>query len=84
MVKAALEISENFDTPVLMRVTTRVCHSKSLVTINEPQVATKKPYVKNLQKFDLVPAVSRKLRVNLAARLQKLAAFSEGNAAEFY
>ncbi|HWR38968.1 MAG TPA: indolepyruvate ferredoxin oxidoreductase subunit alpha [Patescibacteria group bacterium] len=77
MVRAAMEISEQFDTPVLMRVTTRVCHSKSLVEIGEPQAQVKKPYVKNLQKFDLVPAISRKLRVNLEERLAKLKRFAE-------
>lgn len=77
MVKAAMEISESFDTPVLMRVTTRVCHSKSLVELGEPQAQVKKPYAKNLAKFDLVPAVSKKLRVRLEERLEKLAAFSE-------
>lgn len=77
MVKAGMEISEKFDVPVLMRVTTRVCHSKSLVEFNEPQAAVKKPYVKNLQKNDLVPGVSRKLRLSLEERLSKLAVFSE-------
>lgn len=77
MVKAAMEISEKYDTPVMMRVTTRVCHSKSLVEFNESQAPAKKPYVKNLQKYDLVPAVSRRLRINLEERLKKLADFSE-------
>lgn len=77
MVEAGLEISEQFDTPVMMRVTTRVCHSKSLVEFGEVLPMPKKPYVKNLQKYDLVPAVSRQLRVKLEERLGKLAAFSE-------
>ncbi|EIW19380.1 thiamine pyrophosphate TPP-binding domain-containing protein [Pelosinus fermentans A11] len=45
MVKTAMEISEEFDTPVMMRVTTRVCHSKSIVEFGEPQTAVKKPYI---------------------------------------
>ena len=77
MVKAALEISEAFDTPVLLRITTRVCHSKSPVELGEPISQTKKPYVKDLQKFDLVPAVSKKLRVKMEERLRRLSAFSE-------
>lgn len=77
MVKAAMEISEEFDTPVLFRMTTRVCHSKSLVEIGERQEVRKKPYVKNLGKFDLVPAVARKLRANLDERLKKLQEYSE-------
>jgi indolepyruvate ferredoxin oxidoreductase, alpha subunit len=77
MVKAGMEISEKYDTPVLLRVTTRVCHSKTLVEFNEPIVASKKTYVKNLQKYDLVPSVARKLRFVVEERLNKLAEFSE-------
>ena len=77
MLKAAMEISENYDTPILFRMTTRICHSKGLVEIGERKEASKKPYVKNLAKYDLVPAVSKKLRASLEVRLQKLAAFAE-------
>lgn len=76
MLKAALEISEAFDTPVLMRMTTRVCHSKSLVEIGERQNVIKKEYNKNLGKYDLVPAVARKLRIEIDERLKKLESFS--------
>lgn len=77
MVRAAMEISETFDTPVLMRMTTRVCHSKSLVEIGERRESPKKPYAKNLGKYDLVPAVSRKLRAQLDERLKKLEAYAD-------
>ena len=40
MVKAALAISEEFDTPVLLRVTTRICHSKSIVETGPREEAT--------------------------------------------
>jgi len=76
MIVTAMEISEKYDTPVLFRMTTRVCHSKSLVEFGERQEIAKKPYVKNLQKFDLVPAVSRKLHVILEGKLKELEAFS--------
>jgi indolepyruvate ferredoxin oxidoreductase, alpha subunit len=84
MVKAALEISETYDTPVLMRVTTRVCHSKSLVEIGERPATDLKPYVKNLGKFDLVPAVSRKLRAQLEERLQKLEEFDNSTEMNYF
>lgn len=77
MIKAAMEISEAFRTPVLFRMTTRVCHSKGLVEIGERQGDSKKPYVKNLAQFDLVPAVSRRLRAELEERLRKLTAFAD-------
>ena len=76
MVKAAMEISETFDTPVLLRMTTRVCHSKTLVELGEKEEAKKKPYVKNMQKYYPVPAVSRKLHRILEDKLIKMEAFS--------
>ena len=76
MVKAALEISEKFDTPVLLRMTTRVCHGKTLVEEGERIAQTKKPYVKNLQKFDAVPAVAKRLHVVVEERLKTLEEFS--------
>ena len=58
--KAAFELSERFDTPALMRMTTRVCHSKSLVTSGErPQEAPTKPYIRNVQKNAMLPAHAR-------------------------
>lgn len=77
MVKYAMEISEKYDTPVIMRMTTRICHSKSLVEIGERVSTAKKPYVKDLQKYDAVPAVAKVLRVKVEERLRKLEAFSD-------
>ena len=77
MVKAALEISEQYDTPVLMRVTTRICHSKSLVETGPRQAVAKRDYHRNVQKYDLVPATARKRRIAVEERLQKLADFTE-------
>ncbi|MBP2646252.1 MAG: iorA, partial [Firmicutes bacterium] len=81
MIIAAYEISETYDIPVLFRMTTRVCHGKSLVELGERKEVANKPYVKNLQKYDLVPAVSRKLRVDLEEKLRRLEEFS--NKTEF-
>ena len=77
MLKTAMEISEKFDTPILFRMTTRVCHSKGLVEIGERKEASKKPYAKNLAKYDLIPAVAKKLRAELEGRLHKLAVFAD-------
>lgn len=84
MIKSAMEISETFDTPVLMRMTTRVCHSKSIVTLGERPETPKKPYVKNLGKYDLVPAVSRKLRAQLEDRLKKLEEYSNNTELNYF
>jgi indolepyruvate ferredoxin oxidoreductase alpha subunit len=76
MIAAAYEISEKFDTPVLFRMTTRVCHSKSFVEIGERKEVEVKPYSRNINKYDLVPAISKKLHYKVEERLQTLEAFS--------
>lgn len=76
MVKAAVEISEKFDTLVLLRMTTRICHGKSLVSLGKREEVAMKTYEKNPQKYAAVPANARKLRVVLEERLKKLDKFS--------
>jgi indolepyruvate ferredoxin oxidoreductase alpha subunit len=76
MMREAFVVSETFDAPVLFRMTTRVCHSRSLATIGERTEVPLRPYVKNA-KFDLVPAVAYRLRRELEGKLRKLAEFSE-------
>ncbi len=76
MVKAAVEISEKFDTLVLFRMTTRICHGKSLVSLGKREEVDMKAYEKNPQKYAAVPANARKLRVVLEDRLKKLDKFS--------
>ncbi len=76
MVVAAMEISERFDTAVLLRMTTRLCHSKTPVTEGTVPARSKKPYVKRLDKFDSVPATARRQHAVLEDRLLALEAFS--------
>ena len=69
--KAAYEISEQFDIPVMLRTTTRVSHSKSLVTFGERVEHPTEEYVKNIKKNVASPANALvnhpKLEKNLAA-----------------
>jgi indolepyruvate ferredoxin oxidoreductase alpha subunit len=76
MVIKAMEISEKFDTLVLMRMTTRVCHSKSLVEVGERKEVPIKPYKKDLQKYYTAPAVAKQLHVKVEKRLKELEKFS--------
>lgn len=57
--KMAFELSERFDVPVLLRMTTRICHSKSLVEIGEREEVGVKPYVRDTMKYALLPATAR-------------------------
>ena len=51
-VRLACEISEEFDTPVLYRTTTRVCHSKGLVEFGERVEHVAPAYARNTRKYD--------------------------------
>ena len=75
MIKIALELSEEYDTPILFRMTTRICHSKSIVELGERSERTVIPYVKK-DKFNPIPAISRGLHTKVEERIKKLQAFS--------
>lgn len=77
MVKAAYDLGEEFDTPFIIRMTTRVCHSKSIVELTDRAEQQPKTWEKNPAKYVCLPAIARKLRVNLEKRMEKLAAYSE-------
>ena len=57
--KLAFELSEKFDTPVLLKMCTRVSHSQSVVEPGERVVPDAKPYEKNIQKYVMLPANAR-------------------------
>ncbi len=75
MMKIAFELSEKYDTPILFRMTTRVCHSKSVVELGERKEVPFVPYVKK-DKFNPVPAISKVLHTKVEERLKKLEEFS--------
>lgn len=76
MMIEALRISEKYDTPVLFRMTTRVCHSKSIVDCGQRQEVPIKEYNKEKSKYVVVPGYATKMRVKVEERLQKLEEFS--------
>ncbi|MEC9485727.1 MAG: indolepyruvate ferredoxin oxidoreductase subunit alpha [Candidatus Izemoplasma sp.] len=77
MVKIAFELSERFDTIVMIRLTTRVCHSKSMVTLEDRLTVQPKKYEKNFNKYVAVPAIGRQLRHKVEDRLNKLKIFTD-------
>ena len=78
--KLGLELSERFDTPVLLRMTTRVCHSKSLVELEDRTEKEVIPYQHNITKFVATPANGKVLRRKLEDRLKAMEHYS--NSAE--
>ena len=70
MVKEAFDISEQYDTPVLLRLTTRVCHSKGIVNTSERVEVPFKPYEKNAAKYVMVPSFAIKRRAVVEKRME--------------
>lgn len=76
-VKEAFEISEKYDTPVLFRVTTRVCHSKSLVETGGRAERGVRPYKKDVSKYVMTPANAKRRKEILTDRIAALKEYSE-------
>ncbi|MDO9515483.1 MAG: hypothetical protein Q7J01_05195, partial [Syntrophales bacterium] len=77
-IKIAFSMSEEFDTPVFLRTTTRVSHSKSVVDLEEPQAKTEKRDVrKDPSKYVMVPAKARERRIEVEKRMERLRTFAE-------
>lgn len=74
--KAAFEISEQFDTPVLFRMTTRVCHSKSVVEMGEREEAEVRPYTRQVKKFIAAPANAYRHHPEVEQRILDMQAFN--------
>ena len=79
-VKVGLELSEKFETPVILRTCTRISHSRSLVELKD-RVESSKPveFKKDPPRYVAIPAWARKMRVKVEQRLYKLIAEAEKN-----
>jgi indolepyruvate ferredoxin oxidoreductase alpha subunit len=76
-VKLGIEISEQFHTPVILRTTTRVSHSRSIVTFGERQANPKAiGFEKNPSRWVPVPLWAREMRKVVEKRLGELQAFA--------
>ena len=76
-VKEAFDISEKFDTPVLFRVTTRICHSKTLVKTSPRKEVPVRAYTKDVSKYVMAPASAKKRKYIMEDRIEALKEFSE-------
>ena len=74
---AAYELSEKFDTPVIVRLSTRIAHSQSAVEQGERVVPPTKPYEKNPAKFVMMPGFAKKRHTVVEARLAEAAKYAE-------
>ncbi|MBQ2759397.1 MAG: indolepyruvate ferredoxin oxidoreductase subunit alpha [Clostridia bacterium] len=75
--KLAFELSEKFDTPVFLRLTTRVSHSQSLVELCERDECGLKDYEKNPAKYVMMPGNAIKRHVDVENRMRALQEYAE-------
>lgn len=72
-IKQAYEISEKYDTIVLVRSNTRISHSRGIVELGEREEKDRIPYEKNIQKYVAMPAMAKKLHVAQEKRMNRIA-----------
>ena len=75
--KIAYDLSEKFDTPVILRLTTRIAHSRSLVSLCDREEVEVKEYEKNQPKNVMLPAFARGRHVIVEKRMKDLENWSE-------
>ncbi|MFH0728917.1 MAG: indolepyruvate ferredoxin oxidoreductase subunit alpha [Pseudomonadota bacterium] len=80
MVEAALALSETFDTPAMLRMTTRVSHSKGIVSIDpdrKTEVPVPQGFKRDVKKFVMIPAFAKLRHPLVLQREEKLKAYAE-------
>lgn len=84
--KYAFELSETYDTPVMVRSTTRLSHSQGIVELQERTEREPLPYERNIGKYVMMPANAIKRHVRVEERMKKMAEDADGmwiNRAEY-
>ena len=75
-IKYAYEISEKYDTPVIVRTTTRLAHSQCEVELCDREEVADKPYERNIQKNVMMPAMAKKRHLVVEQRMKALAEYA--------
>lgn len=75
--KEAYEISEHFDTPVMLRSTVRISHTKTPVEVGDREEVAIKSYESNAAKWVMMPAFAKPRRKDLVARVASLKDWAE-------
>ena len=75
--KAAFQLSEEYDSPVLLRLCTRIAHSQSIVETEDRTEVPRKPYEKNIAKYVMMPGMAIRRHPLVENRMEKLAELAE-------
>ena len=75
--RSAYDLSEKFDTPVLVRTSTRISHSRGLVETAERNEVPLKEYKKDVRKYVMMPGMARARHIVVEKRMNDLAEFAD-------
>ncbi len=78
-VKLAYQISEEYDTPIIIRLTTRIAHSQSIVELGARNEYQLKNYCKNPNKYVMMPAMAKKRHPEVEKRMAALRNFADSS-----
>ncbi len=78
--KIAYDLSERFDTPFLLRLSTRISHSRSLVTLSDRAELPLKEYKRDVMKNVMMPAMARKAHAKVEDRNEALTIWADTEA----
>lgn len=84
--KFAFEVSEKYDTPVILRTTTRLSHSQGTVTLLDREERPDKPYERDISKYVMMPAMAKGRHIHVEKRMEAMAEDGSGfpvNRAEY-
>lgn len=70
--KLAFSLSETYDTPIMVRTTTRLSHSQGLVELEDRQEAEVRPYERDMRKFVMMPGNAKMRHPFVEERLKKM------------
>ncbi|MCT4507510.1 MAG: thiamine pyrophosphate-dependent enzyme [Tepidibacter sp.] len=70
--KIGLELSENYNIPFMLRITSRLCHNRSIVNLGEREEIDNKSFEKDAYKYCMLPPYTDKAQYFMKERLQKL------------
>ncbi|MCT8977551.1 indolepyruvate ferredoxin oxidoreductase subunit alpha [Clostridium sp. CX1] len=76
-VKEGLKISEDFNTPVLIKLTSRLCHCRGIVELNERQEREIEGFVEDQSRYCMLPPFANKQQYFMKERMEKLQAFND-------
>ena len=71
-VKMAFDLSERYDTPVMVRSNTRLSHSQGIVDVSERDDVRLKPYVKDIAKYVMMPGMAKKRHIVVENRMNQI------------